>query len=188
MLRKADAGLKTLISRVITLSGVKPIAPVQWQRENFWLYGAVEPTTGAHFFYEFSHLDAACFQRFIDRQSTCCCTAGRKWRLRLFAAAFPNSLNLLHLDQAGCHTATELVWPENVIPIFQPAHSPELNPIERLWSDIKKHFKGKNFDNLAALRNEVFGLINSLCTTTIASLTGWSYIINALNKFIINSA
>lgn len=165
-------GLKTLISRVITLCGVKPIAPVQWQRENFWLYGAVEPTTGAHFFYEFSHLDTACFQRFVD----------------LFAGAFPDSLNLLHLDQASCHTAKELVWPENVIPIFQPAHSPELNPIERLWADLKKHFKGKNFDNLAALRDEAFDLINSLRDTTIVSLTGWSYIINALNKFSINSA
>lgn len=165
-------GLKTLLSRVITLCGVKPIAPVQWLRDNFWLYGAVEPTTGVHFFYEFSHLDSTCFQRFVD----------------LFAAAFPDSLNLLHLDQASCHIATTLVWPDNVIPIFQPAHSPELNPIERLWSELKKHLKGKNFDNLTALRDEVFGLINSLCTTTIASLTGWSYIIDALNKFSRNSA
>ena len=165
-------GLKTLVSRIITLCGVKPIAPVQWDRENFWLYGAVEPTTGAHFFYEFSHLDAACYQRFID----------------LFAAAFPDSLNLLHLDQASCHTATELVWPKNVIPIFQPAHSPELNPIERLWEDLKKHFKGKNFDNLAALRDEVFDLINSLSAQTVVSLTGWSYIQDALKKIIANSA
>lgn len=43
-------GLKTLIGRVITLCGVKPFAPVQWPRENFWLYGAVEPTTGDRFF------------------------------------------------------------------------------------------------------------------------------------------
>jgi len=57
-------GLKTVCGRVITLIGVKPIAPVQWSRDNF--YGAVEPTSGAHFFYEFSHLDTACFQRFID--------------------------------------------------------------------------------------------------------------------------
>lgn len=165
-------GLKTLISRVITLFGVKPIAPVQWQRENFWLYGAVEPSSGEHFFYEFSHLDSICFQQFID----------------LFAAAFPNSLNLLHLDGASCHTATTLVWPENVLPIFQPAHSPELNPIERLWSDLKKHFKGKNFDNLANLRDEVFGLINSLCPSTIVSLTGWSYILDALNQVYPSSA
>lgn len=165
-------GLKTLLGRVITLCGVKPLAPVQWPRSNFWLYGAVEPTTGEHFFYEFSHLDAACFQRFID----------------LFAAAHPDSLNLLHLDQASCHTAMELVWPENVIPLFQPAHSPELNPIERLWQDIKKHFKGRNFDSLADLRAEVFDLINSLSKTVLVSLTGWSYIVNALSKYAENSA
>jgi len=165
-------GLKTLLSRVITLLGVKPIAQVQWSRENFWLYGAVEPATGAHFFYEFSHLDSACFQRFIE----------------LFAAAFPDSLNLLHLDQASCHIATTLVWPENVIPIFQPAHSPQVNPIERLWEDLKKHFKGRNFNNLATLRDEVFGLINSLCPTTIVSLTGWSYILDALTTISVTSA
>ncbi len=165
-------GMKTLISRVITLFGVKPIAPVRWSRENFWLYGAVEPSSGENFFSEFSHLDSICFQQFID----------------LFAAAFPDSLNLLHLDQASCHTATTLVWPENVLPIFQPAHSPELNPIERLWEDVKQHFKGSNFDNIATLRDQVFGLINSLCPSTIVSLTGWSYILEALNQISTSSA
>lgn len=121
---------------------------------------------------EFSHLDSVCFQRFID----------------LFAAAFPDSLNLLQLDQASCHTATTLLWPENVIPIFQPAHSPELNPIERLWQDLKKHFKGKNFDSLSTLRDEVFHLINSLSSTAIVSLTGWSYILEALAELSKNSA
>lgn len=121
---------------------------------------------------EFSHLDSVCFQQFID----------------LFAAAFPDSLNLLHLDQASCHTATTLVWSDNVLPIFQPAHSPELNPIERLWEDIKKHFKGKNFNSLSLLRDEVFDLINSLSSTVIVSLTGWSYIVEALEKVSENSA
>jgi hypothetical protein len=54
------------LSRLITLFGIKPIAPVQWCRETFWLYGAVAPTSGEHFFYEFSHLDSTCFQQFID--------------------------------------------------------------------------------------------------------------------------
>ena len=66
--------------------------PVQWQRDNFWLYGAVEPATGEHFFYSFSHLDAACFGRFI----------------KLFGEAFPGSLNLLHLDQASAHVGYNL--------------------------------------------------------------------------------
>ena len=165
-------GLKTLLSRVITLIGVKPVAPVQWTRKSFWLYGAVEPSTGEHFFYEFSHLDSACFQQFLD----------------LFAAAFPDSLNLLQMDGASCHIATTLVWPKNIIPIFQPAHSPELNPIERLWQELKKHFKGQNFDSLPALRRQVFDLINSLSTAAIVSLTGWSYILDALDELSENSA
>lgn len=83
-------GLKTELGRCITLKGIKPIAPVGWKRENFWLYGAVEPATGEQFFYEFSHLDADCFQQFLE----------------LFAAYFPDSLNLLHLDQASAHVST----------------------------------------------------------------------------------
>lgn len=80
------------------------------------------------------------------------------------------------------------MWPDNVLPIFQPAHSPELNPIERLWEDLKKHFKGKNFNSLSLLRDEVFDLINSLSSTVIVSLTGWSYIVEALEKVSENSA
>ena len=40
-------GLKTELGRRITLPGVKPIAPVQWHRANFWLYGAVEIPTAS---------------------------------------------------------------------------------------------------------------------------------------------
>ncbi|WP_442949375.1 transposase [Nostoc sp.] len=29
-------------------------------------------------------------------------------------------------------------WPENIISLAQPPHSPELNPIERLWQFLKK--------------------------------------------------
>ncbi|MGH7997959.1 MAG: hypothetical protein ACREPR_00615 [Brasilonema sp.] len=38
----------------------------QWQRDNFYLYGVVEPLSGYSFFYEFSHLDGDCFQKFLE--------------------------------------------------------------------------------------------------------------------------
>ena len=156
-------GLKTLLGRRITLKGVKPIMPVQWQRDNFWLYGAVEPATGEHFFYSFSHLDAACFGRFVE----------------LFGTAFPDSLNLLHLDQASAHVATTFTWPDNVIPIFQPSHSPELNPIERVWQVLKKLFKDQNSESLRALQQEVFQVVNALTRTGLRSLTQWTYLLAA---------
>lgn len=121
-------GLKTLTGRVITLRGVKPVALVQWPLEAFWLYGAVEPLTGAHFFYSFSHLDAVCFNRFVEQ----------------FAAAFSGSLNLLQLDQASAHIALEANWPDNVVPLFQPAHSPATQRAPRPPSDF-----GKTSENIS---------------------------------------
>ena len=41
-------GLKTLTGKVITASGVKPTVEVKWPRDNFWIYGAIEPLTGDH--------------------------------------------------------------------------------------------------------------------------------------------
>jgi hypothetical protein len=42
-------GLKTLTGKVITASLVKPTVSVKWLRENFLIYGAIEPLTGKHF-------------------------------------------------------------------------------------------------------------------------------------------
>ena len=157
-------GLKTITGRVLTLRGIKPIALVQWPRDAFWLYGAVEPLTGQSFFYRFSHLDAVCFELFLQE----------------FGAAFSNTMNLLQMDQAGAHIAGQIRWPENVLPILQPSHSPELNPVERLWQDLRKHFKGKNFQTITQLEEAVFNQINRLSTEMISSLTGYSYILDAL--------
>lgn len=158
-------GLKTLTGRVITAMGVKPVSRVQWQRETFWLYGAVEPVSGTSFCSAFSDLDATCFNVFVQE----------------FSAAFPDTLNLLQLDQAGAHCAALIEWPDNVVPIFQPSHSPELNPIERFWQDLRKLFKGRNFEHLEHLQQAVFDVLNAIAQETIASLTGYSFILNALS-------
>jgi ABC-type multidrug transport system fused ATPase/permease subunit len=59
-------GLKTIAGRLITALGIKPIGLSQWQRDNFYLYGVVETLSGYSFFYEFSHLDGDCFQKFLE--------------------------------------------------------------------------------------------------------------------------
>ena len=41
-----------------------------------------------------------------------------------------------------------LAIPENIIFLFQPPYSPEVNPIERLWLEIKKDLKWEIFDDL----------------------------------------
>ncbi len=81
----------------------------------------MEPLSGYSFFYEFSHLDSDCFQRF----------------LQLLSADLADEVAVIQFDQGRFHQADELDWPENIIPIFQPPHSPELNPIEQFWELLK---------------------------------------------------
>ena len=106
-------GLKTIGGKKITLKGVKPQGCVQWKRDNFYLYGAVDVTSGESYFYEFSHLDSQCFQLFVNQLSQ----------------EFPETLNFLQLDNASFHKNID--FPENIIPIFRSAHTREVNPIER---------------------------------------------------------
>ena len=157
-------GLKTELGRGIALKGVKPVAPLQWPPAHCWLYGAVEVPSGQSVFYVFSHLDAVCFQRFLDH----------------LAQQFPTSFNLLQLDQAGAHIATQLQWPSNVLPVFQPPGSPELNPVERLWQELKARFKGLNFASLEALQQWLFRQLEGLSSREIRSLTSRSFIRRAV--------
>ena len=66
--------------------------------------------------------------------------------LELFAAAYPDDLHIIQLDNGGFHSSLNLNLPENVILLFQPAYSPEVNPIERLWGYIKEQLKWLRFD------------------------------------------
>ncbi len=109
-------GLKTIAGRLITAAGVKPLGLSQWQRENFYLYGVVEPLSGYSFFYEFSHLDGDCFQRFLE----------------LLSVQLGDDVAVIQFDQGSFHRVKALDCPENIIPIFQPPHSPELRNLIQL--------------------------------------------------------
>lgn len=65
--------------------------------------------------------------------------------------------------------------------MFQPPHSPELNPIERVWEHLKQDLKWELFDNLEHLRTKVAELLAQLTSQVAASLTGYDFILNALS-------
>ena len=88
-------GLKTLESRRITGLGIKPIGEVQWNFKAYYLYGSIAPKTGESFFLEFSHLDADCFQVFLNQLSE----------------AFPEYLNLIQVDNGRFHLSSKLKIP-----------------------------------------------------------------------------
>ncbi len=71
--------------------------------------------------------------------------------------------------------------PENVILLFQPPYSPELNPIEHLWQYLKADLKWAAFKTLDQLQIKVDQLLAELTPEVIASITGYSFILDALS-------
>jgi putative transposase len=68
-----------------------------------------------------------------------------------------------------------------VILLFQPAYSPEVNPIERLWGYIKEQLKWLRFEQIEELRAALQKELNKLTNEVIASLTGWQFILEAIS-------
>jgi len=157
-------GRKTETGRVITAKGVKPIAKVDWPREAFWLYGVVDPVSGWHWTQTHPHLNQTHFQQFLDDLSR----------------ALGDSVVVMQLDRAPAHRAKAIQWPENIIPLFQPPHCPELNPIERFWQHLKATWKGENFPSLEALQQRVDQELARLTPEQVQSITGYDFILDAL--------
>jgi transposase len=158
-------GLHTVQRRKITLPGIKPLGINQFNFKYFWMYGAVEPTNGRHFFYGFSHLDSICFSQYLEE----------------FSKAYPNELLIMQVDNAGSHTSELVEIPENIILLFQPPYSPETNPIERVWQYLKDFLAWELFDSLDSLRTNIQKRLSSLSEPIVASIAGWSWILHSLS-------
>jgi transposase len=158
-------GLLPIQRRRLTLTGVKPLGAVQYRFENFYVYGAVEPTTGESFFLELPYLDSTNFQLFLDE----------------FSRVYQETLNIVLMDNGSCHTAKSLVIPHNVVCLFLPPYSPELNPIERVWQDMKDQLAWILAGTLAELEHHVARLITDYTKAALRSLTSYPYFVGAVN-------
>lgn len=160
---EARLGLhESMTRRCLTAFGVKPLQPVLPRYKYYWLFGAVEPRTGESLFLEMPALDTACFQAYLNE----------------FSLAYPDSLNLLVIDGAPAHIAKDLKIPKNVLLIRLPPYSPELNPMERVWQDLRKCLGSALPPDLAALKERVATALLAYSNETLASITGYPYLQN----------
>jgi len=68
-----------------------------------------------------------------------------------------------------------------VILLFQPAYSPEVNPIERLWGYVKEQLKWLRVEQIEELRDGLQKELKELTLEVIASLTGSQFILEAIS-------
>lgn len=74
---------------------------------------------------------------------------------------FKDYFVIMLVDGAGWHRSGGLKVPENIKLIYQPSHSPELNPVEHLWEELReKHLPNRAFRPLDAVER---ALCEGLC-------------------------
>ena len=161
-------GLLPIHRRKITLPGVKPISKVQYDFDYYYLYGAADPRTGDSFFLELPYLNTECFQVYLDE----------------FSEAYDDSFNLLLLDRGAFHRSGSLKIPSNVALVFIPPYSPELNPIERLWEDIKAEIADELYSDIEALKKRVTSVLMGYSKAEIRSIVGYPYLMEAIKYAI----
>ena len=98
--------------------------------------------------------------------------------------AYDDSFNIILLDRGAFHRSGSLKIPSNVALIFIPPYSPELNPIERLWEDIKTEIADELHSDIDALKKRVASILNGYSEAEIRSLTGYPYLMEAVNDAI----
>ena len=76
--------------------------------------------------------------------------------LKEVAARHAGEFIVMGLDGAGWHRAKALQMPDNMAFVFLPPYSPELNPVENLWGELReKSFHNRVFDSLDAVEDQL---------------------------------
>ncbi|QBD77345.1 IS630 family transposase [Ktedonosporobacter rubrisoli] len=131
-------GLKPILRRVWARKGSRVQAVVRPRYQWMYLYGFVQPQSGATSWALLPTVNTPAFSlalaSFAQEQGV-----------------GPHKHILLVLDQAGWHKSAGLQIPEGVHLLFLPPHSPELQPAERLWPLTNEPLANRIFRSLDEL-------------------------------------
>jgi hypothetical protein len=147
--------------------GIRPEVASQLIREYIYLYGAASPNDGTCLYLIMSRSHTACFQAFLIALSQ----------------KFARQDILLVLDGAPNHRCSDLLLPSNISLLFLPPYSPELNPKENLWDEIReKIFKNYALKSIDAVRAKLKQAILYIerNPAMVKSITTFPYIAKSL--------
>jgi len=140
---------------------MRPSVPCHHIREYYYAYGAVEPATGEHFFLVLPYCDTAHMNYFLEELSK----------------AYPEDQILLVCDSAGWHKSKGLKVPDNIKLLHIPPYTPEMNPIEQIWKQLRAMgFRNEVFKTLNHVLDRLCLTINQLTADMVKSITNRAWI------------
>lgn len=132
---EARFGLKVWHRRRWCPSGFRPSWRVRDKYKWLWLYVAVEPATGESFCLYMPNLKGESFEVFLHK----------------LGEAYPEEETVLVLDGAPSHRSGKVDWPDGIEALQLPGYSPELNPAERLFKELREALANRIFETLGAI-------------------------------------
>lgn len=137
---------------------MRPTVPCHHIREYRYLYGAVSPQDGELFSLVMPSANTDCMNIFLEELSK----------------AYPDDYILLLLDNAAWHRSSAMVVPSRIELFPLLPYTPELNPIEMIWDEVReKGFRNEIFRTLDAVIERLCETVRTLCDepARIASIT-----------------
>lgn len=141
----------------------RPIHQKQIVREYFYVFAAVCPKFGEITALILPECNTEMMNRFLKEVSR----------------VYKNNEVIMQVDGAGWHTTQSLNIPCNIHFVRQPPYSPEVNPVEHIWDDIReKEFNNEIFDTLdEAMNSAELGIIRLKRNQKyLSSLTGFNHL------------
>ena len=163
-------GLISVVRKVWTLRGIKPVAPYQSCYEWGHLYAALEVGGGHHSEFFFSPtVNLEVSDHF----------------LRQVAQSDEEAHHIVIWDGAGFHPKPgSHPIPERIHLLQLPPYSPELNPVEKLFDQLKDHVGNRLFDSLDAIEAAITDLLARFWSDVhhVASLIGSGWLLSQSNS------
>lgn len=162
---EARFGRMVRIRRCWAPTPQRPVVANGYEREFVYVYGAVSPLEG--------ELDwMICRKMNTERMGE---------YLAQVTAAHREEFIVMVVDGASSHVAKDLVVPENIRLLRLPSYSPELNPQEHVWDEVReKEFPNRVFADLASVTAQLESGLPRLAgdRERLRSLTAWPWIVS----------
>lgn len=147
--------------------GIRPISVKQIIREYTYAYGAISPKDGVFDSLILPTMDSCTMSIF----------------LREVSKRHPADYILMVMDGASCHSSGKLRLPKNMKILKLPPYSPDLNPQENIWDEMREKWFGNCvFKNMDAVEKRMVEALLSLENDPerIKSISGRKWILNSL--------